>query len=136
MADVQSYLQAQSLVDGETGWTSTKRHLHDDADQVVALTDDGGPPPEIATSSGLGDQAIADVGVQALVRAARLKADDSYDKAEAIRDALHGLTDTTLGATRYIRVRAMTSEPVFAGFDSNGRPTHTIAFRLLRSEDP
>jgi len=46
---------------------------------------------------------------------------------------LHGLKAVELvsGGGLYFGIRALTPEPVFAGFDSRGRPLHTVAFRLL-----
>ena len=103
------------------------------ADQAVVVAEDGGPSGEIHTASGMGDSAIQDRGVMVMVRAAAWDGDASRTKAAAILAALHGLRNVQLvsGGTLYYRVRAMTPEAVFAGFDDTGRPRHTIAFRLL-----
>lgn len=129
--DVQSRLQAQGLVDGGD-WTSTRRRMHDNAEKVVVISEDGGPTPEFPASQGLGSAAEEDVGVQIMVRGEPWDGDQSEARAEAIREDLHGLKGVSLNGTAYRRVRAMTGEPVFAGFDDQGRPTHTVAFRLLR----
>lgn len=135
VADVQTYLEDQSLIGSGTGWDSVRRFMHDQQDQIVVLSEDGGPAPEFPASSGLGSAAVSDVGVHLMIRGARRDGDASQSKAQAILDQLHGLVDQTISGTRYIRIRAMTPEPVFAGWDENERPTHTIAFRLMRDEN-
>lgn len=132
--DVQTRLEDQGLIGGSTDWASFRRRLSDDSDRQVVITEDGGPSPEFPAASGLGSSAVADPGVQVLVRGLPWDSDASQAKAEAIRADLHGLVDITINGTRYIRIRALTPEPIFVGFDDNGRPQHTIAFRLMRSE--
>lgn len=100
-------------------------------DQLVVVTEDGGPLPEIPETEGMGDSAFGDIGVLLTVRAAQFDSDASETKAADIFDELHGKRDLTMGATTYLRVRARTPEPVFAGFDDQGRPQHTLAFMLL-----
>lgn len=129
--DVQDRLQAQGLIDGATGWPSVRRYLHEDSDQLVVLTEDGGPPPEMTAASGLGETAETDAGIQVRVRAEPGDSDASFSRAKAIYDDLHGLKGVTLGSTDYHRVAALSPEPVFMGFDDEGRPEHTISFRLL-----
>lgn len=136
VADVQTYLAAQGLVDGATQWPSVRRTMGDDADpdqpsRLVGIMEDGGPPPDIPADQGVGVAADVDPGVQVLVRGAPWDGDGCVAQCEAIRTALHGLQDATLGATTYIRVRAMTPQPVWLGYDGKGRPTCSVAFRLL-----
>jgi len=100
-------------------------------DAAVVVGEDGGAQPEIAAPAGIGDSAMGDAGVLVTVRAAQWKSNDSFAKAAEILVALHGLLDVMVGSTQYLRVVALTSEPVFAGFDEQGRPLHTVAFRLL-----
>lgn len=131
--DVQAYLTAQGLVDGSTSWTSRRRWESDvDVDRLVILTEDGGPPPEIAETEGIGDSAEADVGVQVRVRGQPHQGDDAAEKAKAILDQLHGQRSVTMNGTTYLRVRAQTPVPVFAGWDDRNRPNFTTSFRLLR----
>lgn len=133
--DVLTYLESQGLAGGATGWTVLRRRLMDSPapDQLIVVSEDGGSPPEIAVSSGLGEDALSDPGVLVTVRAGAWDGDASRAKAQAIHSALHGIRSTALvsGGTVYLGIRAMTPEPVFVGFDSQGRPLHTIAFRLL-----
>ncbi len=131
--DVYDFLTDQGIAGGSTGWDLLRRRLMDApvGNPVVVLTEDGGGQPEIPTDEGIGDSALQDVGVHVTVRAAPWDGDASAAKAIEIYDALHGLLDTEVGSTTYMRVRARTSEPVFLNFDDQGRPRHTIAFLLL-----
>lgn len=133
--DVVAYIgpSGQNLAGGTTGWDLIRRKMGDDPikDQVVVVAEDGGPLPEIHAVSGIGDAAVKDLGVLITVRAVQWDGDASKAKAAAVLAALHGQRNVTLGSTVYYRVRAMTPEPVFAGFDDTGRPRHTVAFRLL-----
>lgn len=131
VSDVQAYLQAQGLVDGATDWPSVRRRVHDQSNRLVVLTEDGGPEPEIPRAEGLGSGAMKVPGVQVLVRGDPWDGDAALAKARAIHDALHGLAGVTMGEATYSGVRAMTPEPVFLGFEENGRPQFTVAFRLL-----
>ncbi len=137
--DVFTYLgpsPGQGLAGGATGWALVRRRMGDPptfADQAVVVAEDGGPTPEIKAASGIGAAAVQDPGVLVTVRAGAWDGDASKVKAAAILAALHGKLNIQLvsGGTTYYRVRAMTPEPIFAGFDETGRPRHTIAFRLL-----
>lgn len=133
--DVVAYLTAQTLAGGSTGWDLILRKMGDTPikDQVVVVSEDGGPEPEIKTAAGIGSAAVGDGGVLITVRAKEWDGNTSKAKAVAILAALHGLRNVQLvgGGTTYYRIRALTPEPVFAGFDDTGRPRHTVGFRLL-----
>ena len=137
--DVFTYLgpsPGQGLAGGVTGWALVRRRMGDPptfTDQAVVVAEDGGRSPEIKAASGIGNAAIQDPGVMVMVRAGAWDGDACKAKAAAILAALHGLRNVQLvvAGITYYRVRAMTPEPVFAGFDETGRPRHTIAFRLL-----
>lgn len=130
VADVQTFLVAQGLVDGSTGWPSVRRFKHDDSDQLVVITEDGGREPELPASSGIGDAALGDPAVHVMVRAGALDSDAAGAKAQAILDALHG-HQGSVGSTTPLRVQSRTAEPIFAGFDENNRPEFTTSFRFL-----
>ena len=134
VADVQAYLQAETLVDGSTGWASVRRRVNDAmGDQLVILTEDGGFEPETPAPAGtLGDSALMEPAVQVRVRGKPWDGDSAEGKAQEIFDALHGLLRTEVGATYYVRVKAQTPGPVFMGFDAKGRPELTISFRAVR----
>jgi hypothetical protein len=132
--DVFAYLEAQGIAGGSTGWDCKRRRMMDgqgSSDQIVVLQEDGGPAPEIKVADGIGDSAMKDAGVLVTVRATQWKSDDSRSKAQAVFDALHGKIAAMIGSRTYLRVAALTPEPVWIGFDEQGRPRHTIAFRLL-----
>lgn len=131
VSDVQTYLAAQSLVDGTTGWPSKRRHVSDhdtEIAQLVVVTEDGGPVPTHDAVSGLGSAATSVPGVQVFVRGKPFEGDAAFAKAQAIHDALHSLKDTEMGDATYISVQARTPEPVFIGYDDKQRPQFTISF--------
>lgn len=130
--DARTYLRDQDLIDGDTDWPSSKRFEHDeDGNQLVILGEDGGPAPEMAADSGIGDSALGDAGLQIRVRGNPHKGDSTKAKAQEIRDALHGLRNVTIGGTLYYRIRSMTKEPVLVGYDEDRRPSHSVSFRFL-----
>lgn len=126
--DVRAYLIASDLVDGSTGWPSSPHNLHDDSAQLVVIADDGGRPPELAASVGVGSGASQFPTVQVRVRAGRYDTDLAAAKARAIQNALHSLNGQTLGSTRYEFVRALSSPARF--LDDNQRPNYTQSFEL------
>lgn len=131
VSDVRSHLVSEGLVEGSTGWTCTRRRVHDATDQLVVITEDGGAPPTgVHAASGVGSAVLEDPAAQVLVRGAAWDADASYDKAEAIREELDGASGS-VGSGSYHRIIAQTSEPLFVGYDESGRPQHTISFRFL-----
>jgi hypothetical protein len=130
VTNVQTYLDAQAITGGVTGWTCVRRGTHDQADRMVTVTEDGGPTPELPSPSGVGDVAFVDRGVHLEVRGRARKSDESAAKALEIWAALHGLMGVTMGSTVYERVTALTAGPVFVAFDEIGRPIHTVAFVL------
>jgi len=133
--DVFDFLEYNGIANGSTGWTLVRRRMLETPaeDQLVMVSEDGGGGPEIPAEAGtLGDAAMYDIGVLVIVRAARWDGDASATKAQEIFDALHGQRFVTVGSTEYLRVRARTPEPIFVGFDDNGKPRHTISFMLLR----
>ena len=133
--DVQMFLAQYSpaIIDGSTGWPSVRRRVHDDSDQLVVLTEDGGFEPETPSAEGLGDSALKQPAVQVRVRGEPWDSDASYEKAQEIMDALHGVMRQDVGYGYYLRIKAQTSGPVFIGFDDRGRPEHTISFRAVQA---
>lgn len=129
--DVYTHLLDEGLAGGISGWDLYRRRLSDDGDRVVVVSEDGGPLVEVATASGIGDGALTDKAVLVTVRADAWDSDAAKAKADAIFAALHGVLHSTIGATAYLRVRAQTPEPIFAGFDEQHRPLFTTSFLLL-----
>ena len=135
--DVYAYLEDQGIAGGSTEWDLSRRREMDSpvADQLVVVSEDASQTePEMPASSGIGDSAEFDIGVHITVRGEAWDGDSSAAKALEIHTALHGLLDTEIGSTTYIRVKARTAEPVFIGFSDNGRPSHTVAFSLLANQ--
>jgi hypothetical protein len=134
--DVYDYLLAQNVAGpSHPDFDLVRRNMTDETpvrDAVVVVAEDGGAQPEQPATSGIGDSAMSDAGVLVTVRAAALDGDASFTKAQEILDLLHGQHGVQLvsGGTQYLRIGAL-SEPIFAGFDDQQRPTHTVAFRLL-----
>jgi len=128
VADAYAFLVAQNIVEGSTGWKLRRRRLDETANQLVVLTEDGGDVPEIATVEGIGDAALKDVGLHVIVRGEPWDGDGSFTKAQEIHSLLHGQLGVTMGANFYHRLQARTAEPLFAGYDERGRPTHSISF--------
>jgi hypothetical protein len=127
VADVQAYLVSLGLVDGSTGWPSTRGAMHDEADQIVGVAEDVGPEPEVPAAEGLGSAALYRPAVQVRVRAAADDRDAAFAKAKAIHEALHGLTGVAMGGNTYMLVRARSS--AFARFyDERSRPNYTMSY--------
>jgi hypothetical protein len=136
VSDVFAFLEAEGLAGGSTAWTLLRRRVMDSPaeNQLVVVTEDGGPRPEIPALDGsMGDSAFKDSGVQVRVRGEPWDGDSCATKAQEIFDALHGKRNIVVGSTEYLRVRAQTAEPLFIGFDEQGRAQHTMSFLLLAS---
>jgi hypothetical protein len=129
VADVRAYLEAESLVGGD--WPAVERRMHDATDQLVVISEDGGPPPEIGRIDDTA--ALVTLGVLVTIRGAPWDAVSAQAQADLILTAFHGLTGEVIGSTEYIGVVALTAEPVFAGFEEQtNRPLFTVALRLTR----
>lgn len=123
--DAQTRAQNQGLVDGNTGWPSTREFWHDDSDQLVGFFSDGGLEPGVRTGEEFPN-------VQVRVRgASEGTSDAAKDRLRQIRDDLQGLTDVTIDGTRYVEIRAL-GEVAPLGPDDQGRPEFTQSFRFER----
>lgn len=130
--DLRIHLTAESIV-GTSDWPVVERRVHEGAgDQLVILTEDGGFEPETpAPSCSIGDTAMWEPAVQVRVRGEAWDSPTAFAKAVQIRDELHGILRETVGYTLYMRIKAQTPEPLFIGFDGEGRPEFTQSFRAL-----
>lgn len=125
------YLNAQGLVVfGTTGTNAFLEELPDQPDVAVAAY---ARPGGADTDGGHGYDEPA---VQFLVRGGTGtgKARPGYNKAKAIRDALHGLSQITLAPgtpdeVYLIQCLATTSEPTNIGDDNSDRPRWSITVR-------
>jgi hypothetical protein len=127
--DLQAYLMAEGLIDGSSGWPSSRSGAHDDSERLVVFAPDGGSSPEIPAVSGIGDTAMQDPAVHVTVRGAVGERDEAEEAMEALRFAAHGKTSTSMGSILYFRVAAR-SEPVMY-FDDRNRPNFTVSFRMM-----
>lgn len=132
--DVFLYLTEVGIAGGSTDWDLLRRRDMDSpaANQLVIISEDGGPAPETPATAGIGDSAMRDTLIHVTVRGEPWDSDATQAKAVEIYNALHGqINGFLVGTTSYLRVRAQTPEPLFLGFDTDGRARHTIAFLLL-----
>ncbi|MFP3947153.1 MAG: minor capsid protein [Longimicrobiales bacterium] len=134
VSDLQTYLAAQGIVDGDTDWVSTRHQPHDGQARLVTIAVDGGPAPEVGTSQGLGSAAARNPGVQVRCRGRAGKGDEAEAKAREILDHLHGRTGVTMDGTRYWGIEAVTSDPIEVGADDNNRPEFSISFRCQTAQ--
>lgn len=126
--DLASYLDTNHAVDlwiGTNLFVSEQPDAVGVDDEVVMLYDTGGQAPEL-------NYTWLRPTVQVKVRGGRGDYAKAYALAEIIRDELHGLTQQTLGNTRYAGVVA-TSDILFVTRDDNGRPVFTINFQVHRT---
>lgn len=132
VADFQQYLKDAGIVDGSTDWPSVRRRVHDNSDQLVILTEDGGFEPETPAPAGtLGDSAQKEPAVQVRVRAEPWDGDAAHAKAQEVWDALHGQMRVEINGNFYARIKAQTPQPIFIGYDDQNRPEFTISFRAV-----
>lgn len=124
--DVQTYLGAQQIIDGQTGWPSTIGGSHDESDRLVVLNPDAGPDPEVPASEGLGSAALEWSVVHIRVRSGLDGRDEAKTKALAIRTALHGLQGTDVGDTTVMTMRALGNLAFVP--DGNARPNFTLTY--------
>jgi hypothetical protein len=129
---MQAYLAAAGLVDGDTGWPSTRGALYDETgsgqvDQIVQIAEDVGPAPEVHAAEGVGSAALVFPAILVTVRGLPNDRDGARVKAAAIYEALHSLSGVTLGNGIYMQVRARSSE--FARvFDARSRPRFSMSY--------
>lgn len=133
VADLLAYLETQGLAGGSTDWPIVERRVHDlNGDRLVILTEDGGIQPETPADPGSqGDAAWRRPQVQVRVRGEPWQGPPVEEKAQEIWDAVHGLNGVTMGDVEYIGLRCL-SDPIFIGFDDNGRPEITFSVQMTR----
>lgn len=119
--DVRGLLIAANVVDGVTGWSLFLSYLPPTPDQVVAVTETGGPAVD-QTDGPRFDTFTFQVqvrGVKYGYAAARVKADEVFT----------ALNDSNLTGYAY-----MFSEngPTTIGYDDNYRPRIALNFKTLK----
>lgn len=133
--DVYTHIASQNLAGGATGWGLSRRNVIPEPHALVVVSEDGGLPAEVHQDEGVGDAAQMSPVVQIRTRGEPQRSDAPADKALAIRDELVGARRMFNG-TPYMRVTALTPEPVYIGLDEKARPEFTISFRCLRRVVP
>ena len=96
-------------------------------DLCVSLRDSGGKPPYL-------NYELDEPELQFLIRAAKGGYLAAEAKAREVHDALHGVTDTVINATRYLLINAATS-PIYIGNDDDNRPLFSINFEVQRTSE-
>ena len=95
---------------------------------MTALFSYGGEPPEF-THDGPGDDRPS---LQVRTRAAKNGNAAGHARALAVHTALNGLSNTALSGTRWKFVRALQSEPIFLGYDEQGRPEWSQNYAIIK----
>ena len=131
--EVGSYLEAQGLVGGATGWPWFQALTPATPDQCVVLFEAGGEGRPVSTSDLLG---LEQPRFQIKVRGKALKDDPAAygtarAKLQAILDVLHGLTGATFSSASYPYIFAQ-GNALPLGQDENGRPEVVHNFRCAR----
>jgi len=93
-------------------------------DTCVTVYDAGGQDP---LPSDLTDFPAIQVRVRGLIN----DYEGAMTKAQAVKDALLGLPETTVGTTRYVGI-TMRGEINFMGYDEANRPSFTLNFQVTR----
>ena len=119
--DVADYLVAQGVATG-VDVDLFKGELPPTPDNALALYEYGGEAPPLHWD---GETVSIQVRVRSKVYAT------GRAKIQAAYEALHGLTETVLGTTRYLLVRAM-QPPSSIGRDQNGRHEWTVNFQVTK----
>lgn len=123
---IGDYLAAGSV--GALGSTIFLGRMPDTPDACVCVYESAGSLPEMTFgSSGI---AIDRPIIQVMCRAGRDDYPAARDKAVAVRDLLSGLTNTTLGSFKVLRVEPSGSvNPI--GPDEKDRPLVSVNFNVM-----
>lgn len=128
--DIATYLEDQSLVNGNTGWPLTKYNLSETSEKNVMITTIGGGPPITASQT-------KNPTFQIILRGAKDNLAAATTKAREILDALAYIDETRLtgaSGTMYNMIRSLQSEPVYMGPDDKTQsPLFSMNFEALRS---
>lgn len=92
-------------------------------DRAITIYDSGGKTPEHAWL-------IDYPSIQVRVRGEQNKYQEAYDKAVAVRTALHALPPQQVNGDRWDSV-SQRGDVAFLGYDKNRRPEFTVNFDLI-----
>lgn len=93
-------------------------------DACVSVHDSGGFDPEAGYD-------LKRPTVQVVVRGRKNGSREAWALADAIRDVLAAVHNTTLGGSRIVGIWAM-GDVQEVGYDSNDRPLYSVNFRIQR----
>ena len=119
---------AEELEDDGVGTVGTNifcGKMPDAPDICIAVSQYGGQPIDEVSED------MEYPGLQIIVRGAKDGYAAAMTMAEAVRQSIHGITDTTLTSTYYYRISANHS-PAQLGFDGNDRPLFVINFSVIK----
>jgi len=123
LEDINTKLEADSVTGGATGWTVRIGPMTDQIDQLVVLAETGGFPPDQFGSTLSGEQTF-----QVRVRAGRRRYDTARSK---MQDVFNSLNASTISGHFY--TYALSSGPLFMGFDANERPEFVQNFKVRKA---
>lgn len=107
-----------------TGWAIFASQMPTNPDTVIAVFTTGGLPPD---PKWLLDRPF----VQVRVRGSVGDYSNAWNKAQAIKDDLLGISSVTIGGTNYIGI-TMLSDITFIQYDDNRRPIITANYQIFR----
>jgi hypothetical protein len=128
VSDLFAFLVASPQDIEAGGWKLVRRGMHDgNAHQMIVLTEDGGPAPEIAAADGIGASAWGFSNVQVRVRGNPWDGDSARAKLAEVFDLLDSRPGLIMNDQRYDMIQATTTEPA-AFMDDKGRWNLTQVF--------
>lgn len=135
LADVLDHLTVAGLINGSTGWTGYAGYLPPSPDQVIAIFETPGEPPELV-KDGSDEIAYDYPRFQVRGRGARHGYAALRSKLGAIFAELHGSSlSPASGDPAYVLVRAVQSGPLPLGLDDNDRPGMTWNYTAIRERE-
>jgi len=120
LGDIGGYLFAQGI--GMVGTDIFYGFMPDTPDNCIALFEYAGSPPDLHWDGEY-------PGLQVRVRNKSYAA--GREKIEQAKNTLHGLTEQTLGTTRYLLIKAKQS-PESLGRDANNRTEWVVNFTIIK----
>jgi hypothetical protein len=119
--DVKTYLEANSVSGGVTGWKTCLAYLPPSPDQVVYVVETGStrsPEPTLYSPS-----------IQFIIRGNKDDVQTARTKAEQV---LIVMDNATISGTNYPYCFAE-QNPMYIGKDENERPMFSINFKLMQT---
>lgn len=127
--DIRTYLVAQGIAGGSTGWPIYEGFMPDDQDQMIGLFETGGYPADTLLREN------ARVTFQVRMRSSEFAYASVRSKWEAVFAALQDAQETT-GSPKflvgYTFIQALQVAPLLFN-DSKKRPNATVNFRVLKA---